>query len=126
MIEPNVQALAEAPRALKCSMLEINLLAKTKYPQSAHLEQIPGVGPITALYFVLKIEDPARFKGARCRGLCRIMSATRPEQGERSAITSPECGRRLSAPASGGAAQYILGPFRSGERPAPIWIDAGD
>jgi hypothetical protein len=38
------------------------------------LEQIPGVGPITALYFVLKIEDPARFeKCARhrsLRGLC--------------------------------------------------------
>ncbi len=36
--------------------LEINTLAQTKYPQSAQLQQIPGVGPITALYFVLKIE----------------------------------------------------------------------
>jgi hypothetical protein len=32
-----------------------------KYADTAWLEQIPGVGPITALYFVLKIQDPARF-----------------------------------------------------------------
>ena len=34
---------------------EIITLARRKYPDTAWLEQIPGVSPITALYFVLKI-----------------------------------------------------------------------
>jgi hypothetical protein len=38
---------------------EIRVLARTKYPQTLLLQQIPGVGAITALYFVLKIEDRA-------------------------------------------------------------------
>jgi transposase len=43
------------------------------YPQSAHLEQIPGLGPITALYFVLKIEDPNRFERVRDVGACLVI-----------------------------------------------------
>src|SRR6266446_6746829 len=61
MITPSVQALAELTARIKMLELEINTLAQMKYPQSAQLQQIPGVGPITALYFVLKIEDPNRF-----------------------------------------------------------------
>src|SRR6266576_7037878 len=60
MITPSVQALAELTARIKMLELEINTLAQMKYPQSAQLQQIPGVGPITALYFVLKIEDPNR------------------------------------------------------------------
>jgi transposase len=36
-------------------------LATTKYPETARLLQVPGVGPITALGFVLTIGDPHRF-----------------------------------------------------------------
>jgi transposase len=57
MIAPSVQALAELTRRIKLLEREIRALARTKYPQTVWLEQIPGVGPITALYFVLKIED---------------------------------------------------------------------
>jgi transposase len=51
MIAPSVQALAELTVRIKVLDLEINTLARNKYPQTARLEQIPGVGPITALYF---------------------------------------------------------------------------
>jgi transposase len=44
---------------------EITTLARSKYTETTWLEQIPGVGPITALYFVLKIQDPARFERVR-------------------------------------------------------------
>jgi transposase len=53
MIAPSVQALAELTTRIKVLEREINRLAQTKYPQTAQLQQIPGVGPITALYFVL-------------------------------------------------------------------------
>jgi transposase len=40
-------------------------VARTKYPQTLWLQQVPGVGALTALYFVLKIEDPQRFENVR-------------------------------------------------------------
>ena len=61
IIAPSVQALEELTLRIKVLEREINALARTKYPATAWLEQIPGVGPITALYFVLKIEDPEAF-----------------------------------------------------------------
>ena len=65
-----MQALAELTARIKVLDREINLLAKTKYPQSAHLEQIPGVGPDHgALFRPLKIEDPARLKRCAMWGL---------------------------------------------------------
>jgi transposase len=35
------------------------------YPEASRLMQVPGVGPITALSFVLTIEDPGRFDRSR-------------------------------------------------------------
>ena len=39
--------------------MEIKRLAHSKYPQTAQLEQIPGVGPITALYFASRSRTPS-------------------------------------------------------------------
>ena len=35
------------------------------YPETALLQQIPGVGPITSLAYVLTIDDPGRFRRSR-------------------------------------------------------------
>lgn len=47
---------------------EINLLCRESNPEVACLEQIGGVGPITALAFVLTLEDPTRFIDRRTVG----------------------------------------------------------
>ncbi len=65
MIAPSMQAIEELSLRIKLLDWEIRTLAHTKYPETSWLEQIPGVGPITALYFVLKIGDPARFERVR-------------------------------------------------------------
>src|SRR6266568_5019486 len=39
-----------------------------KHPEALRLQQIPGVGLITSLAFVLTIEDPARFPTSRTAG----------------------------------------------------------
>lgn len=112
VIAPNVQALAELTARIKDLDREINLLAKTKYPQSTQLQQIPGVGPITALYFVLKIEDPGRFQKVRDVGAYAGLCPRRDQSSERDPqLRISKCGdaylRRLLV----SAAQYILGPF---------------
>jgi len=65
MIAPSVQAIEELSLRIKLLEREIRTLAHSKYPATSWLEQIPGVGSITALYFVLKIGDPARFERVR-------------------------------------------------------------
>lgn len=40
-------------------------LCVERYPETRQLMQVAGVGPITALTFVLTIEDPSRFERAR-------------------------------------------------------------
>src|SRR5205807_631820 len=47
MIAPSVQALAELSARIQMLDREISALARTKYPQTLWLQQIPGVGPIT-------------------------------------------------------------------------------
>jgi transposase len=112
MIAPSVQALAELTARIKVLEREINTLAKTKYPQSVQLQQIPGVGPITALYFVLKIEDPNRFAQVRDVGAYAGLCPRRDQSGEsdpqlRISKRGDAYLRRLLVSAS----QYILGPF---------------
>ncbi len=112
MIAPTVQALAELSARIQVLEREIVQLAQRKYPQSAQLQQIPGVGPITALYFVLKIEDPARFENVRDVGAYAGLCPRRDQSGASDPhLRITKCGdaylRRLLV----SAAQYILGPF---------------
>ena len=113
MITPSVQApLAELSTRINALELEIKALARVKYPQSAQLQQIPGVGPITALYFVLKIEEPNRFAHVRDIGAYAGLCPRRDQSGEsdpqlRISKRGDAYLRRLLVR----AAQYILGPF---------------
>ena len=112
MIAPNVQALGELSVRIKVLEREISELARTKYPQTLWLQQVPGVGALSALYFVLKIEDPQRFKRVRDVGAYAGLCPRRDQSGENDPqLRISKCGdghlRRLLV----SAAQYILGPF---------------
>lgn len=83
-----------------------------KYPETAALRQIVGVGPITALAFILTLEDPKRFATSRAvpaylglRPRQRDSGARRPQL----AIT--KAGDRMLRRLLVSAAHYILGPF---------------
>jgi hypothetical protein len=126
MIAPSVQALAELTARIKVLEREINSLAQRKYPQTARLQQIPGVGPITALYFVLKIEDPNRFENVRDVGAYAGLCPGRDQSGESDPqLRTSKCGdaylRRLLVSAS----QVYPRSVRPRECPAPIWVEAG-
>jgi transposase len=43
----------------------IEQIAREKYPETAQLKQVSGVGTLIALTFVLTVEDPARFRKSR-------------------------------------------------------------
>jgi transposase len=112
MIAPSVQALAELSARIAMLEREINVLAQTKYPQTLWLQQVPGVGTITALYFVLKIEDPMRFESVRAVGAYAGLCPRRDQSGGsdpqlRISKRGDAYLRRLLV----SAAKYILGPF---------------
>ena len=112
MIFPSVEALAELGARIKLLEREIDTLARIKYPQALWLQQVPGVGSLIALYFVLKIEDPARFEHIRDVGAYAGLCPRRDQSGAsdpqlRISKRGDAYLRRLLV----SAAQYILGPF---------------
>jgi transposase len=91
---------------------QLERLATTAYPETQRLRQIPGVGPLTALAFVLLVEDPSRFATSRQAaayfGLVpKLDESSQSTPQLRITKRGDALGRRYLV----GAAQYILGPF---------------
>jgi transposase len=91
---------------------KIEKLASEKYGHTTLLRQVKGVGPITALAYVLTLENPERFAQSRDVGPYLGLVPKQEDSGE----SQPQLGiskagdtmvRRLLV----GSAQYILGPF---------------
>jgi transposase len=91
---------------------KIEKLASKKYGHTTLLRQVKGVGPITALAYVLTLENPERFAKSRDVGPYLGLVPKQEDSGE----SQPQLGiskagdtmvRRLLV----GSAQYILGPF---------------
>jgi len=62
---------------------EVEQLVETKYPQAKLMTQISGVGPLTALTFLLTLDDPHRFEKSRSEGSYLGLTTRRRQSGER-------------------------------------------
>ena len=91
---------------------KIEKLGREKYGHTALLRQVKGVGPITALAYVLTLENPKRFVKSRDVGPYLGLVPKQEDSGE----SQPQLGisktgdtmlRKLLV----GSAHYILGPF---------------
>lgn len=112
MIEPSLSVVDELTRQIRQLDRAIEEMCEERYPETKRLRAIRGVGPITALCFVLVIEDPARFARAREVGAYLGLVPKRDQSGavdKRLGISKAGNAylRRLLV----SAAQYILGPF---------------
>jgi len=112
MIEPSLQVLDELTLQIRNLEKAIEKLCEEDYPETARLMQIRGIGYITALSFVLTIEDPDRFDPPREVGAYLGLVPKRDQSGE--------LDKRLGISKAGdaymrrllvSAAQYMLGPF---------------
>jgi transposase len=91
---------------------EIERLCREQYPETRLLRQVKGVGPLTALCFLLTLEDPHRFKKSRSVGAYLGLRPKQRDSGEqqpqlRITKSGDEMLRRYLVNGS----QYILGPF---------------
>jgi transposase len=82
VIAPVVRALEELSQRIKELDASLAKLAAERYPQTIYLQQVSGVGPITALYFVLEIGDPNRFERTRDVGAFVGLCPRRDQSGE--------------------------------------------
>ena len=91
---------------------ELTTLATTRYPVTQVLRQVPGVGPLTALTYVLTLEDPARFPRSRTVGAYLGLRPKRRDSGaQRPELRITKAGDVLLRRYLVTAAHYILGPF---------------
>ncbi len=85
---PQVEALLEVLRTvaeqIKSADREVTRLCREKYPETMLLRQIPRVGEITSLTFVLTIEDPERFEKSADVGAYAGLTPRRADSGDRS------------------------------------------
>lgn len=109
---PVMDAIEMLTQKIRYQDKVIEQLSAEIYPETQRLRQINGVGPITALAFVLTVENPLRFKNSRKVGAYFGLCRRRWQSGDQ----DPELGiskmgdafvRRLIV----NCAQYILGPF---------------
>lgn len=89
----------------------VERLCETEYPETAWVQQIPGVGPITALAFVLVLGRPERFTSSRRVGSYLGLRPKRDASGESDpTLGITKAGDKLLRRLLVGSAQYILGP----------------
>jgi transposase len=62
---------------------EIERLVREKYPEALRLQQVWGVGPVTALCYVLTLEDPERYLQSRSVGAFLGLRPKRSQSGQR-------------------------------------------
>jgi len=93
---------------------KLEAISEERYPETKLLRQVVGIGPLTALTFVLTVEDPYRFEKSRSVGAYLGLVPARDQSGDsdpqkRISKEGDEMLRKLLV----GGAHYILGPFGS-------------
>lgn len=111
-LQPVLGMIETLSQQIRAADRQLESLARESYPETEHLRQVAGVGTITALCFVLTLEDPDRFVNARSVGAYLGLTPRQRDSGRahpqlRITKRGDARLRRLLV----GSAQYILGPF---------------
>jgi len=87
-------------------------LGSEQYPQTKLLRQVKGVGPITALAYVLTLENPQRFAQSRDVGPYLGLVPKQEDSGDNQPqLRITKMGDMMLRRLLVGSAHYILGPF---------------
>ena len=111
---PLLEQIASLTERIRGYDRQLETVCREQYPETELLRQVEGVGPLTALTFVLTVEDPDRFEKSRSVGAYLGLVPASDRSGERDpqkriSKEGDEIMRRLLV----GSAHYVLGPFGS-------------
>lgn len=111
-VSPLLEAIQVQTRQIKTFDRKIVKICEDCYPETKSLLQIRGVGPITALAFVLVLEDPSRFKKSRAVGAYLGLRPRQDDSGEiQKQLRITKAGSPFLRSLLVQCAHYILGPF---------------
>ena len=112
ILTPLATAIDALGEQIRCYDKRIETLAEQRYPETAVLRQITGVGALTSLAFVLTLFDKERFARSRDVGPYLGLVPRQDESGERSPqLPITKAGNEYLRRLLVGSAHYILGPF---------------
>jgi transposase len=109
---PLLAEIARLTRQVRRYDRRIERLCEERYPETVVLRQVAGVGAITALCYMLTLEDPTRFPSSRSVGTYLGLVPKQRDSGDSepqlriSKAGDPMLRRLLVS-----SAHYILGPF---------------
>jgi transposase len=111
---PILEQIGSLTQRIRDYERELETICQEHYPETDLLRQVEGVGTLTALTFVLTLEDPYRFAKSRSVGAYLGLVPARDQSGERDPQKriSKE-GDQMLRKLLVGSAHYILGPFGS-------------
>jgi transposase len=114
-LEPILEQIASLTERIRGYERQLETISEEHYPhETGLLRQVEGVGPLTALTFVLTVEDPYRFEKSRSVGAYLGLVPAKDRSGDRDpqkriSKEGDEMLRKLLV----GSAHYVLGPFGS-------------
>ena len=111
-LRPLVDTIADLTVKIKDMNKQIVTLIEDRYPEAQRLQQIKGVGPVTALAFVLTLEDPGRFTKSRQVGPYLGLTPRRDQSGDTDKqLRITKAGNTYMRKLLVNCAHYIIGPF---------------
>jgi transposase len=113
-VEPLLEMIGSLTERIREYDRQLETICQEHYPETELLREVEGVGVLTALTFVLTLEDPYRFAKSRTVGAYLGLVPARDQSGDRDpqkhiSKEGDEMLRRLLV----GSAHYVLGPFGS-------------
>lgn len=111
-LAPLLTLLTDVTTQIRALEHAIDEVARTRYPETQRLRQVAGVGPLTALCYVLTLEDPRRFRCSRAVGAYLGLCPRQDDSGARQPqLHITKRGDAMLRRLLVSGAQYILGPF---------------
>lgn len=111
-LQPLLGLIAMLGDEIKTYDQRIEKMASEKYRHTKLLRQVAGVGPITALAYVLTLETPQRFARSRDVGPYLGLVPRQEDSGDsQPQLGISKAGDQMLRKLLVGSAQYILGPF---------------
>ncbi len=109
-LEPLLDQIAQLTASIRAYDRKIEKLCTERYPETARLRQVQGVGAIIALAYVLTLEHPARFSRSRKVGAyLGLTSRQRDSSQSRPQLRISKAGDEFLRRLLVSGAQYILG-----------------
>lgn len=111
-LEPVIEQIERLSHMIKEYNRQIEKLSSERYQETNTLRQINGVGPLTALAFILIIEEHRRFSSSRDVGPFLGLTPKRDQSGEiDKQLRITKAGNTYLRKLLVNCAHYILGPF---------------